>query len=195
MLFKEIHLQGIKSGKISLAFRNWQKASVNKGSLLHTSIGLVEIRAVEAISENDITDKDALNAGFTDKKQLLKSLISSNKGTLFKITVSYHSPDPRIDLREQSELSKQEFEDLTRKLERLDQFSKSGPWTKSVLYAINENPNFHAIGIADLTGFEKEWLKLNIRKLKNLGLTISLQIGYELSPLGKEYLKKGLPYN
>ena len=29
---------------------------------------------------------------------------------------------------------------------------------------------------------EKEWLKINVRKLKNLGLTISHQPGYELSP-------------
>lgn len=44
--------------------------------------------------------------------------------------------------------------------------------------------------LAAITGFEKIWLKLNIRKLKNLGLTISHEIGYELSPLGKLYLKK-----
>lgn len=192
MLFKEVHLQGIKSGKITLAFRNWQKVSVNSGSLLHTSIGLVKIHNIETVNENDITDKDALNAGFIDKKQLLKSLRNNSIGTLFKITVSYHSVDPRIQLREQSELSKQQFEDLTKKLERLDQFSKQGSWTKSVLYAIKENPKLHAMAIADLTGFEKEWLKLNIRKLKNLGLTISHQVGYEISPLGNEYLKKSM---
>lgn len=195
MLFKEVHLQGVKSGKITLAFRNWQKVTVNSGSLLHTSIGLVKIHGIEAINENDVTDKDALNAGFTDKEQLLKSLRGNTNGTLFKIMVSYHSVDPRIQLREQSELSKQQVEDLTKKLERLDQFSKQGSWTKSVLCAIKENPKLHAIGIADLTGFEKEWLKLNIRKLKNLGLTISHQVGYEISPLGKEYLKKSMLSN
>lgn len=41
-----------------------------------------------------------------------------------------------------------------------------------------------------MTGFEKEWLKLNIRKLKNLGLTISHNGGYELPLLGSEYLTK-----
>lgn len=192
MLFKEIHLQGIKSGNITLAFRNWQKVSVHNGSLLHTSVGLVKIHTVEAVNENEITDKDALHAGFKDKNQLLKSVKQNSGGIIFKIKVSYHSEDPRINLREQFELSKQQFEDLAKKLERLDQFSKKGAWTKSVLLTIKENPNFHAIGLADLTGFEKEWLKLNIRKLKNLGLTISHQVGYELSPLGNEYLRKSL---
>jgi hypothetical protein len=188
MLFKETHLNGIKSGRITLAFRKWQKASVKVGSLLHTSIGLVKISKIETVGENDITDKDALKAGFTDKMQLLESLTNTATGTIFKIFVSYHSPDPRIRLREQTELSEQQFSDLKKKLERLDNRSKQGHWTESVLLTIKDNPNLHAIGIAKLTGFEKEWLKLNIRKLKNLGLTISHTVGYELSPLGQTFI-------
>lgn len=190
MLFKDIHLSGIKSGKITLAFRKWQKASVKIGSLLHTSIGLVEIGKMEAISENDITEQEAIKAGFTDKKQLLKSFTHNSTGTIFKISVCYHSADPRIKLREQTELSEQQFADLTKKLERLDNYSKQGHWTNKVLLTIKDNPNLHAIGIAKLTDFEKEWLKLNIRKLKNLGLTISHNVGYELSPLGKTFVQR-----
>jgi predicted transcriptional regulator len=79
---------------------------------------------------------------------------------------------------------------LKKKLERLDNYSKQGHWTNKVLLTIKDNPNLHAIGIAKLTGFEKNWLKLNIRKLKNLGLTMSHHIGYEVSPLGNKYLDK-----
>lgn len=188
MLFKEIHLRGIKSGKITLAFRKWKNTSVRTGSLLHTSVGLIEIRKIETVNENDITDNDALNAGFSDKNQLLKSFTHNSTGTIFKITVSYHSADPRIKLREQTGLSEQQFIDLKKKLEKLDNHSRQGHWTIKVLLTIKDNPNLHAIGIVKLTGFEKEWLKLNIRKLKNLGLTISHTVGYELSPLGKAFL-------
>ncbi|WP_439489954.1 ASCH domain-containing protein [Algoriphagus sp.] len=188
MLFKEIHLSGIKSGKITLAFRKWQKSSIKIGSLLHTAFGLVEIRKIETVNENDITDKDALNAGFADNNQLLKSFPHNSTGTIFKISLSYHSADPRIKLREQTQLSELQFTELKKKLERLDNQSKQGHWTKKVLLTIKDNPNLHAIGIAKLTGFEKEWLKLNIRKLKNLGLTISHTVGYELSPLGKTFV-------
>lgn len=190
MLFKEIHLQGIQSRKITLAFRKWKKASVKEGSLLHTSVGLIEINKIEPVNENHITEQDALNAGFADKTQLLKSFTHNSLGTIFKISVSYHSADPRINLREQAKLTVQEFADIKKKLERLDQHSKQGHWTEKVLLAIKDNPNLHAIGIAKLTGFEKEWLKLNIRKLKNLGLTISHTVGYEISTLGNVYLKK-----
>lgn len=193
MLFKDIHLSGIKSGRITLAFRKWQKASVKIGSLLHTSIGLVEIRKIETVNENDITDKDARNAGFSGKEQLIKSLPRSGTGTIFKISVGYHSADPRIKLREQTNLSEQQFSDLKHKLERLDNRSRQEHWTMKILLTIKDNPNLHAIGIAKLTGFEKDWLKLNIRKLKNLGLTISHHVGYELSPLGKIFIEKLKP--
>lgn len=189
MLFKEIHLSGIKSGKITLAFRKWKKASVKIGCLLHTSIGLLEIHKIEPIHENDITNEDALKAGFADKPELLKSFTQNSTGTIFKISVGYHSADPRIKLREQTKLSEQQFTDLKKKLERLDNQSKQGHWTRTILLTIKDNPNLHAIGIAKLTGFEKEWLKLNIRKLKNLGLTISHNVGYELSTFGKIFIQ------
>ncbi len=190
MLFKEVHLLGIKSGKINLAFRKWQKAFVKTGSLLHTTIGLVKIQNIEVVHESDITEKDVCNAGYTERSQLLKSLDNKVMGSIFKISISYHSADPRIRLREQTELSEQQYENLKKKLERLDKYSKQGRWTEKIMFTIKENPNLHAIGIAKLTGHEKEWLKLNIRKLKNMGLTISHNIGYELSPLGGQFLSR-----
>ena len=168
MLFKKVHLQGIKSGNITLAFRRWKKASIKSGSLLHTSIGLVKIGEIETVNENDISEKDVLNAGFTNRKQLLKSFARNRTGTIFKISVNYHSEDPRMKLREQTELTEQELTILKESVQRLDKFSKQGSWTSKVLLAIKDNPNHPAIGITKLTGFEKEWLKRNIRKLKNL---------------------------
>ncbi len=190
MLFKIAHLKRIEAGEITLAFRRWKKASVKKGSLIHTAVGLIEICNMEEIEQDEITGRDAVRAGFSDREELLKSLPVKSTATLFKITLRYHSPDPRIKLREQTELSKQEFEELRHKVERLDKFSRRGPWTGKVLRAIAENPHMHAVGISSLTGFEKEWLKRNIRKLKNLGLTISHQSGYELSPLGKYFMER-----
>jgi len=192
MLFKKVHLQGIKSGNITLAFRRWKKASIKSGSLLHTSIGLVKIGEIETVNENDISEKDVLNAGFTNRKQLLKSSARNRTGTIFKISVNYHSEDPRMKLREQTELTEQELTILKESVQRLDKFSKQGSWTSKVLLAIKDNPNHPAIGITKLTGFEKEWLKRNIRKLKNLGLTISHTTGYEISPLGRFFIEKVL---
>ncbi len=187
MLFKEVHLKGIKSGKVTLAFRKWKKASIKKGTLLKTATGLVEIIDIKTVDEDKITTKDVLNAGFENKEQLLKSLRLNALGEIYKISVRYHSADPRLKLREQT-LTTENFLEFEQKLDRLDKFSKQGDWTRTLLLAIN--PQLRAKGIATLTGFEKDWLKLNIRKLKNLGLTISHTVGYELSPLGKAFVGK-----
>jgi hypothetical protein len=63
-----------------------------------------------------------------------------------------------------------------------------GPWTISVLRLIAWLPEHRAAELAAQSSVEKEWLKLNIRKLKNLGLTESLTVGYRLSPRGAALL-------
>ncbi len=189
MLFKQDHLHGIKSGNISLAFRRWKKATVKKGTLLKTSIGLIEIVDITTINEIEITNKDVQKSGFESINQLLNSLRQNDKGKIYKIEVRFHSPDPRIELREQN-LTEEKFFELKEKLARFDKFSKKGHWTEMILQIIKDNPYLHAIGISKLTGFDKEWLKLHIRKLKNSGLTISHKVGYELSPLGRQFVEK-----
>jgi hypothetical protein len=192
MLFKEIHLKGIKTGAINLAFRKWKKLSITKGTQLKTTIGLVEITEIEVVNEKDITDLDIKNAGFENKTQLEKALNQAIEGNIYKIGVCYHSEDPRIKLREQTELTQDDYQALKMKLTKLDKSSKQGNWTAKILLTIKNQPNRVATEIAKLTDFEKEWLKLNIRKLKNLGLTISHKVGYEISPLGKLFIERQL---
>ncbi len=189
MLFKSIHLAGIRSGAIGLAFRRWEKPSVKEGTLLKTAIGLVEIVGIATVEEADVTDGDAAQAGYGDREALLRSLHQRTGGNLYRIAVRYHSADPRLALRERP-LTEEAHGELGAKLARLDRHSKQGAWTQAVLAAIGAHPRLRAVEIARLTGFEKEWLKTNIRKLKNLGLTISLDVGYELSPLGRAYLDR-----
>jgi len=189
MLFKKIHLDGIKSGEIRLAFRKWQRCALKAGSLLQTAVGLIKILKIEIVKKDQISDTDALYAGFSDKQQLLKSFPQDSLGQIFKLSICYHSPDPRVALREQTVLSAQQFNTMKKRLKRLDQYSKKGNWTAKVLATIKNHPNLHALGLSELTGFDREWLKLNIRKLKNLGLTISHHIGYEISPLGMVFIE------
>lgn len=190
MLFKQRHLIGIKSGDIKLAFRKWSKPSVKSGSLIHTSVGLIKIDNIEKVHEWEISENDAIQAGYLDREKLINSIPNKSDATLYKIKLSYYGPDPRIKLREKKILSSTEYEELKKKIQKLDTCSRQGNWTIEVLLAISGNPHHHAVGIAKLTNFEKEWLKRNIRKLKNLGLTTSQKTGYELSPLGKHFLNR-----
>ena len=189
MLIKQAHLYKIKSGEITLAFRKWKKPLVKKGSMINTSVGQLEITDISAISTDEINPEDALKAGFVQMEDLMEILYKVSAGDIYKIEVRYHSEDPRIGLRAQENLSDQEFEILKTKLQRLDKYSKQGEWTIRILKAIQENPKLRAEDLATKTGTEKMWLKLNIRKLKNLGLTISHETGYSISLLGQVLLQ------
>ena len=189
MLFKQKHLEGIKAGNISLAFRKWKKLSVNAGSLIKTSVGVIKIISTKEISLSEITDPDAAKAGFTNAQALVQLLESQKEGLIYKIELGFDSEDPRIELRENVSLEEEEFETLKAALDNLDKFSKVGKWTTKTLLAIQENPKMKAADLAVKAKKEKEWLKLNVRKLKGLGLTISHEPGYTLSPRGEEYLR------
>lgn len=189
MLFKSNHLEGIKSGKISLAFRRWKKMLVRKGTLQHTHIGQVRIEDIVEIEKDAIKNSDALRAGYNSLGDLLEFL-EEGEGLIYKIEVRYHGEDPRIQLREQKLVDNVTLEQLKSKLKRLDGFSKEGAWTKDVLLSIQNHPRLRAADLAKIVGREKLWLKANIRKLKNLGLTISHDIGYEISPLGKTLINQ-----
>ena len=174
MLIKSIHLQGIKSGTIKLTFRSWEKPAVKEGTLLKTFIGLVKVVSISAIKESQITKKDLKDAGFENLEQLLKSLRQNDNNKIYRIELRYHSDDPRIELREQTVLTESALIELKDKLIRLDKFSKQELWTRKILLAIKDNPRLRAADLAKLIGFEKQWLKLNIRKLKNLKLNVGL---------------------
>ena len=188
MLFKQEHLQGIQSGTITKAFRKWAKPLVKNGSQIKTSAGIVEVIAIAKCEWSEIGEIDAVQAGYHDLKSLTDVLNKIPVGDIFCIRVRYKSADPRLELREQTILSEEELELLKNKVARLDQFSKQGSWTMLLLNAIRNHPKLKAADLAKKTGKEKDWLKLNIRKLKNLGLTISYEPGYTLSPLGMYFL-------
>ncbi len=190
MLFKAEHLRGIKQGKISLAFRKWKRPSVRKGTLMNTAVGQIEILDIKKIDQKKITEKDAVKSGFDKLEELIGLLNSRKGGQLYKIEVRYASADPRIELRNNSKITQAEFEEIKTKLDRLDKYSRSGQWTGYILKAIEENPKLSAGELAQKTGKEKEWLKTNIRKLKNIGLTVSHNPGYTISPRGKSFLEK-----
>lgn len=143
---------------------------------------MIEVVDISETALSAITGKDAENAGFPDLKTLADILQEAAIGTIYKIRVRYRSEDPRLALRVKTVLNEYELVFLKRKINRLDQFSKQGYWTKTVLLAIKQqHPRLRAADLASITGKEKEWLKINIRQLKNLGLTISHEPGYTLS--------------
>lgn len=185
MLFKQKHLDGIKEGKVSLAFRKWKSTPLKKGSLLKTSVGIVEITDIAIINQPHINEIDAQKAGFINLESLLKSIYSEDAGKIYKIHVRFLKEDKASKPKEKSSLSQGEIDMLKAKLLQMDKYARHGFWTKDILTSIKDNPKLSLTQLSEKTGKTKEWLNLNIRKLKNLGLTVSLDPGFDLSPTGK----------
>ena len=189
MLLKNEILEKIKAGEISLVFRRWKRPTVKSGGTLVTRAGLLGIDKVDACDAASITAKDVKAAGFKSKAELLAQL-SDRKGPIFRIAVRFKGEDPRIALRNNSKLTKDEFETIRKKLERMDSSKVFGKWTAKYLELIRDNPEVLAADIAKKVKMDKPRFKANIRKLKALGLTESMPVGYRLSPRGKAVLKK-----
>ena len=106
--------------------------------------------------------------------------------------VAFHlvdEPDPRAELARHDDLDADELATITRRLERLDRAAAAGPWTATVLRRLAAHPDRRAGDLAAMLGRETAPFQLAVRKLKNLGLTLSQPIGYQLSPRGTAYLR------
>lgn len=189
MIFKLKHLLAIKSGKVTLAFRKWEKPGVRQGSIMRNEIGVIRVEKIEQVSLASITAADAIDSGYDSRKELIDALSKIEKGRIFRIEIKYQSADPRIKLRQRGSLSDEELDKLRKKLERLD-LSAGSPWTMKYLKLIRKHPRRRAGDLADMMKMDKPEFKLNVRKLRNLGLTISHEVGYTVSPLGEWAMRK-----
>jgi hypothetical protein len=85
------------------------------------------------------------------------------------------------------QLGAEQRAELDRRLARLDAASTHGPWTGATLDVIAAKPGVRAADLAAALGRERDPFKADVRKLKNLGLTLSLEVGYRLSARGAAY--------
>jgi hypothetical protein len=193
MLFPKRILLAIRDGSVDLAFRRWERARVLPGTRMRTAVGVLEIRRVEVIEPAGIADDDARRAGFDSRDDLLSMLDRRDSGDIYRIELRYAGADPRVELRGRADLTDDELADVASRLERLDEASRHGPWTRAVLRLIAERPEVRAEELAASMGREKLPFKRDVRKLKELGLTESLSPGYRLSPRGQAVLKRLRP--
>jgi hypothetical protein len=186
MLFRPATLEAIRDGAVTLAIRRWTTPRARPGGRQRTGVGVIVFDRVEAVERDELDDGDARDAGFDSLDQLL-SFIDRREGTIYRIGLHVGGPDPRVALRE-SVPGPDEIPRLLGRLARLDRVSRHGPWTHAVLRTIGEHPGVRAADLAPRFGRERMPFKLDVRKLKELGLTESLPIGYRLSPRGETVL-------
>jgi hypothetical protein len=182
-------LEAIAAGTVTLAFRRWDRPRVRVGGTQRTPVGVLEFTAVDLVDESHLTTDDAHAAGFANLADLRRA--QRGDGQLYRVAMRLSGPDPRVALRARQRLSPADRADIDARLARMDRASAHGPWTAAVLALIAENPGVRAPDLAARMGRETLPFKRDVRKLKELGLTESLEIGYRLSPRGRAY-RRGL---
>jgi hypothetical protein len=185
MLFRQADLAAIAAGEVTVAFRRWKRPMARPGGSQKTPAGVIAFDAVERVDE--ITPEDARRAGFADP-EAAHAMLRDREGDLYRVTLRLAGPDPRVALREDVALDAAARADIAARLARLDKASRHGAWTHATLRAIERAPGLRAGDLAEQLGRERLPFKLDVRKLKALGLTESLPVGYRLSPRGSAFL-------
>ncbi|MEU9337000.1 hypothetical protein AB0D49_28175 [Streptomyces sp. NPDC048290] len=186
MLFTREALEKIASGETDLAFRRWRSPAVRPGTRLRTAVGLVEITAVEPLDPAEVTDRDAHRAGYPDRAALLASQRAGDDRRLYRVALRPAGPDPRTALREDTGgLTPARLAEIVADLDGIDARSTRGPWTRTVLRLIHDHPATRAADLAARVHRDTLPFKADVRRLKERGLTESLETGYRLSPRGE----------
>ncbi len=188
MLFTNRFWEGIADGSITVAFRRWRKRAAKPGGRQRFRGDVLAIDDVLIVDETQITDADSLTAGYDSREELLAELARISEGALYRIDFHVAGADPRTALREQRALTADDIDAVQRRLVRMDASSPVGAWTLTTLLLIRDRPAVRAADLAASIGRDTPRFKIDVRKLKELGLTESLEVGYRLSPRGRVVL-------
>ncbi|MYE06745.1 MAG: hypothetical protein F4Y04_05920 [Chloroflexi bacterium] len=196
MQFRQRDRDAIASGALTITFRRWRSPQARVGGRYRVGGLVIEVTAVERIEPAEISQFDARAAGHDSAEAALEAILRNQRkgadGNAPLYRVEFRSlgeqPDPRSTLAADAELEPDELATLTERLGKMDARSRHGPWTRAALEAISVAPGRRAAELAAAQGRETQKFKTDVRKLKALGLTISLEVGYELSPRGRVVL-------
>lgn len=192
MLFSEAAVPGLRDGSITTTFRRWTRPQVKVGGTYRPRADLaLVVDAITQVAVSSLTEADARAAGEPDLATLRRTRLKGAGDDEVLVRVDFHRvdvPDPRSVLAVDAALDDAAVAEIGKRLARLDAASKVGPWTRATLEVIGRNPAVVSTVLAEELGRDRPGLKLDIRKLKAMGLTTSLGTGYELSPRGRAYL-------
>lgn len=187
MLFNDVTLRALDEGWLTHTYRRWTVVRPAVDSLFTTKVGVVKVTSIDPVVEADLSESDAVDAGFEDLADLMAWTRAKGQGDLYRIGVALAGSDPRVALRNDDALDAAELADLDARLMRMDRAADQ-PWTRPTLRLMKRRPGTVSTLLAADLGWDRAYFKARVRRLKALGLTISLETGYQLSPRGAAYL-------
>lgn len=192
LLFHKRFHAGIVDGAVRLTFRLWDKPHVKAGGRYRVHpIGVVEVNSVEPLTVGQISEADAKAGGFQSRDELLAYLAPVAKVKLtdatkvFRVGFVHGGDGDRVAIALDTEISADALADLEKRVGRLE---RQGKWVRRVMELIEKHMRVAASALAKKLKRETEPFKIDVRKLKKLGLTQSFEVGYEVSPRGRAFL-------
>lgn len=196
LLFQKRFHAGLTSGEVSVTFRRWDKPRVRPGGRYRCHpIGVLEVDRLDKVRVRDITASDARKAGFSSRDELLEYLTFGGEAKvtpateLYRVELHHGGDGDRVELALEDALSDEDVAKIRKTLQRLDE-NAGERWTRKTLAAIDAQPRVAASQLAKKLRRETLPFKVDVRKLKKLGLTQSFEVGYELSPRGRAFLAR-----
>jgi hypothetical protein len=191
VLLNRATAEGIANGSITLVLRRWDAARAKPGGTQRTPAGTIRIDDVtEYPGGYRVTAAQARAAGYPDAKSAQAALGRRPARHVYAIAVSYLGPDERPALAADDRLTDADIAAIATRLDRWDAAGDDAPWTRQTLEMIATNEAVRAPDLAARVGLDVPRFKRRVRQLKGLGLTISLDVGYRLSPRGAEFMRR-----
>jgi hypothetical protein len=172
VLFEKRLRDGLADGSITVALRRWKRTQVLPGRRYRSPDGLVEVTAVELVDA--VSAELAAAAGFASADAARADLGGDGPITVVHLH-RVDDPDPRDELSHDTHIA--EPAKLASQVERY----------RPHLEIIAANPGVRAPDLALQLGLDTLTFKRQVRRLKELGLTHSLRVGYRLSPRGEAF--------
>lgn len=188
MLFTADAWPGLADGSITLTFRTWSHPQAKAGGTYRVAGMLLEAVDVRQVPAGTIDDEQARRAGAVDAVTLRAALGRADDDLVWRVELRHLGPDDRIARRDDDRLDDAAIADLRARLDRLDRRGEA-PWTATTLRLIARYPGIVSTALARHAGRDRAAFKVDVRKLKELGLTESLEVGYRLSPRGEALLR------
>jgi hypothetical protein len=189
MLFTRDAVAGLADGTITLTFRAWTKPQAKVGGRYRTWGLLLEVDDVRRVDPMKITGAEARRAGSPTAEELRRRLEAhGHDGHVWRVEFRCLGADDRIVRRNDATLDSEKLLQIESRLARMDQSGDTGAWTRKTLELIRSHPGVVSTTLARRMKIERPEFKLKVRKLKELGLTESLEVGYRLSRLGEAFL-------
>jgi hypothetical protein len=188
VLFQRRFHERIVTGDIRCTVRIWQRPHVKVGGRYALGGGAIVVDKIQETRLDDITATLARRCGFESLVDLMKVAKHGPGERVFVIDFHYDGKAGARPEPEAGVVSAEELAQLVKRLEAMDRRSRAGPWTLTTLRAIQSRPRVLAARLATSLGRPRDDFKRDVRKLKALGLTASLEIGYRLTAKGKALL-------